>query len=309
MGALTLVACSQKEDAPLVTQAAAKVGTEEISVHQINQFLGRSHTVNASAQELKVMSTEVLEKLIDQELAVQQATELNLHRAVDVVAQLEASRRQILARSYLKQMTASLPKPTQEETQQYYQDHPALFAQRRIFNVQEITLPPTPGVAEQLQAFATAGKPAESIAQWLTDKEIKFSGSSATRVAEQIPLDMLPQVHALKDGQALVQETASGISFLRVVTSQLSPIPEADALPRIGQFLSNQRSGEAVSNDLKRLRANTKVTYMGAFAQTASASAATGVVAPSIAGLATPSRPTPQEQSKSAIEAGIAGLK
>jgi phosphate transport system substrate-binding protein len=45
-----------------------------------------------------------------------------------------------------------------------------------------------------------AAKPMEEIANWLKGKDIKFNGGSATRPAEQIPLDLLPKVHALKDG-------------------------------------------------------------------------------------------------------------
>ena len=41
--ALTLAACGQHSDKTVATQVAAKVGSEEISVHQINQVLaGRS---------------------------------------------------------------------------------------------------------------------------------------------------------------------------------------------------------------------------------------------------------------------------
>lgn len=317
--ALSLSACGAKEEKKAATQVAAKVGSEEISVHQINQILSRTNSAGATPEAVKSMSRDVLEKLIDQQLAVDQATEAKLHRSPDVVTQIEAARREILARAYLQQLTSGLGKPTTEESKKYFVEHPQLFSQRRIFNVQEIVVPSTPAVLEQLRGFAAAGKPIEEVAAWLKGKDIKFNGGSATRAAEQIPLEVLPKVHALKDGQSTVLESAQNLTFLRVASSQSAPVAEAAALPRIEQFLTNQRANEAVTNNIKQLRASTTITYMGEFDKpvaSAAAPAAVPAATPAPASTATPSATaTPaaagnaDDKTKSVIEKGVAGLK
>lgn len=302
---LSLSACGNKDDKKVATQVAAKVGSEEISVHQINQVLKRANTGNVTPQALQNMGREVLEKLIDQQLAVEQATENKLHRSPDVVSQIEAARRDILARAYIQQVTSALPKPTAEETKKYFTEHPQLFGERRIFNVQEIVLAPGSGTTEQLRGLASAGKSMEDVAAWLKEKNIPFNGGSATRAAEQIPLEILPKVSALKDGQATVLESPQGITVLRLASSQASPVNEAAALPRIEQFLTNQRAGETVAANLKQLRVNAKISYMGDFAKPegAATQASPPVAAP------TPPTATPDDKTKSTIEKGIAGLK
>ena len=65
-----LAACGQKDASNAVSQVAAKVGSEEISVHQINLVLSRGNTRGASPAEMHAMGRSVLEKLIDQQLAV-----------------------------------------------------------------------------------------------------------------------------------------------------------------------------------------------------------------------------------------------
>ncbi|MFZ4481993.1 MAG: EpsD family peptidyl-prolyl cis-trans isomerase [Rhodoferax sp.] len=298
-----LTACGNKDDKKAATQVAAKVGSEEISVHQINQVLSRTNTASASPQAAQAMAREVLEKLIDQQLAVEQATEDKLHRSPEVVAQIEASKRDILARAYMQKIAGTVPKPSTAEVKKYYTEHPQLFSERRIFNVQEIVVASAPGLAEQMRSFAASGKPIVEVANWLKSKDIKFDGGSATRAAEQIPLERLPQIHALKDGQSMVMESPQSITLLRIASSQSSPVAEAAALPRIEQFLTNQRASEAVAANIKQLRSAAKISYMGEFAKTDAGATPAPAVMPASA--ASPAA----TDNKSAIEKGVAGLK
>lgn len=315
---LTLTACGEKEDKKVATQVAAKVGKEEISVHQINQVLSRTNAGNASPAAVDKLRRDVLEKLIDQQLAVDQAIETKINRSPEVVAMLESARREVLARAYVQQITAALPKPSPEDIKKYYTDHPALFSERRIFSLQEVQLPASAGdaTAEAVRAMLAAGKPLEEVGAFLKGRDIKFGGGSATRAAEQIPLEVLPKVHALKDGQSAVLPAPQGFNVVRVVASQSQPVAEAAALPRIEQFLSNQRAAEAVSKAIKDLRAKSTITYMGDFAggpgaaaPAAPAAATAPAAAPAAADTAAAPAAPDAAKTQSVIEKGVAKLK
>ena len=286
--AVALAGCGNKDDAKLATEVAAKVGAEEISVQQINQVLSRANSANATPAAMQALRREVLEKLIDQQLAVGQALENKLHRAPEVAAQIESARREVLARAYIQQVAAALPKPTAEETRKYFNDHPQLFSERRVYSLQEIVVSAAAGanVAEQLRAQVAAGKSMEDIAAFLKGRDVRFAGGAATRAAEQIPLELLGKLHALKDGQTTVIDGAQGYTVLRVVSSQSVPVQEASALPRIEQFLLNQRGAEAVSKNIKELRAKATISYVGDFAQSkrSAGNTAAGQSAPSAIG-------------------------
>lgn len=265
-----LSACGRQEpDAP-ATEVAAKVGTSTISVNQINQVLGSAATPNASKDALQAAREKVLERLIDQQLAADQATKLNLHTSPDVVTQLETARQDVLARAYTGQLTAALPAPSPQEVSQYYQDNPALFAERRVFNLQEIRVPKATEVIGDLQKLAEQGRSMDDVAGFLRSRQVQFGGGTATRTAEQIPLELLPRVHALKDGQSTVIQAGDSVTFLRVASSQVMPVIEAVAAPDIAKHLSNQRAAAAVGADFKRLREATTVTYLGDFDRAAS---------------------------------------
>jgi EpsD family peptidyl-prolyl cis-trans isomerase len=301
--AMGLAACGKSEEKKVATQVVARVGGEEISVHQINQVLNTTNTNGASPEAVKGMSREVLEKLIDQQLAIGQSTEKKLDRSPEVMAQLEAAKRDILSRAYVQQLVAGLPKPSAEDVKAYYSGHPQLFAERRIFNVQELIAPAQADVAEQLGAMSKAGKSMDDIVAWLKSHDVKFNGSSATRAAEQIPMDLLNKLQPLKDGQSLMAQTPQAITLIRIVSSKAVPVDEAAAFPRIEQFLNNQRSNEAIAANMKALRQQTKIEYMGEFAQSATKAAS----APAVQASAPAAKA--EDKAKAELEKGIAGLK
>lgn len=299
VSAITLSGCGKKADATTATQVAAKVGSEEISIHQINQLLGRVNAADTSPEAVQAMSRQILENLIDQQLAVDQATEVKLHRSPEVVAQIESAKRDILARAYLQQLTGNLPKPALEDQKKYYAANPALFAQRRVFNLQEVVAKPGAEATALLKTMGDAGRPVEEIAAALKAKNIPFSGGNVTRSSDQLPLEILPTVNALKDGQNFSYTTAQSANLIHVVSSQAAPVSEEQALPRIEKFLANKQASEAIASNFKALREKTKITYLGDFAQGSSASPTpTPTAAPADA--AAPQTP---------VEKGVSGLK
>ncbi|WP_255511891.1 EpsD family peptidyl-prolyl cis-trans isomerase [Mitsuaria sp. TWR114] len=141
LAAILLTACGGGSGAK-ASQTAAKVNKEEITVHQINFVLQRQP--NIKPEQVDAASRQILERLIDQELAVQKAQDLKLDRDPRVVQQIETAKREIIARAYADHLGETVTKPTDQEIKQYYNDKPALFAERRIYNLQEINIEAKP---------------------------------------------------------------------------------------------------------------------------------------------------------------------
>jgi EpsD family peptidyl-prolyl cis-trans isomerase len=298
--ALALGGCGSKDTEKPASQIAAKVNSGEISVHQINYILSRAGANAGTPESAPKIRRQILDRLIDQELAVEQAIAKKLDRSPDILMAVENARREILARAYIEQVTAEMAKPTVDEAKQYYVDHPQLFAERRIYNIQEIVVPLTAGVDAELREMLDAGKSMENIADWLKGKGIKFGGGSATRSAEQIPLELLPKIHPLKVGDGLIIKGPQSITVMRLAASQSVPIPEAAALPRIQQFLGNQRAAEAAKQELKGLKEKAKITYMSGFSDT-DGNVASQSGAPAASAV--------KSDVDIGIEKGVAGLK
>src|SRR5262249_40178575 len=137
VAAALLAGCGGKKDRP-ATQTAARVNKEEITVHQINYVLSQQRGL--PPEQAASAAKQVLDTLIDQELALQKASEQKVDRDPRVAQQIEAARREIIARAYMEKIGSGAPRPTPEEIHKYYEQHPALFKERRVYTLQEITI-------------------------------------------------------------------------------------------------------------------------------------------------------------------------
>lgn len=273
--ALALSAGCGRKDEPkkATTQVAAKVDSYEITVHQVNDVLAR--TPNLAPEVAERAKREILDKLIDQQLAGLQAVKKELDRSPRVMQAMQAARSEILARAYLEQVTGALPKPSPEETKKYYAEHPELFAQRRVFSLEEIAVAAKGDVGVALRQRVAKARTMQEIAEWLQAQGISFTPNRGVRAAEQLPLEMLPKVQMMKDGEMQVFEAGEGrLQVVRVAASKSEPVDEASATPRIQQFLFNRLASEAIANELKQLKAQAKIEYVGEFAGGAAAAEA-----------------------------------
>lgn len=252
--------CSKKD--PSATQVIAKVDGEEISVHQMNGILAK---VAITQESLPNAKREILDQLIEQQIAINEATSKKLDRTPEVVMAIENARREILARSVLDQVASLQPKPTDEEAKKYFSEHPELFAQRRLFNLQEISLGKMTQNLAEISGKVSTAKTMEELTGWLKDQRIDFTANGGTRAAEQIPLEILPRLQQFKDGQMALIEGRDAVFIMRVVASRSAPVEEAQSLPKIKLFLYNQRGADAIKREKLALREKAKVEYFGEF--------------------------------------------
>ena len=257
--------CNNKPDAKVATQVAAKVNGDEITVHQINQVLASSPSGRLEPETITSRRNEILNTLIDQQLAKQQAMARKLDRSPTVMETMEAARNQILARAYLEQIAKSQPDPTSEEVKKYYDENPELFAQRRVFSLEEIVVEAQEELATPLRHQVQKVHSMKEIAAWLTARGAKFNANRGVRAAEQIPLEILPKLQEMKDGEIQILEAPPRLHILRLVASQAMPVDEATANASIQRFLRNQRSNEAIAQEMKQLKDRAKIDYVGEF--------------------------------------------
>lgn len=298
LSAVTLVACGDKDDAPIASQTAVKVNKDEITVHQINFVLQQQR--NLRPEQAEAASKQILERLIDQQLALQKADDLKLDRDPRVVQQLEASRRDILARAYLEKVGEAAARPTPQEIQAYYDEQPALFKERRIYSLQEISIEAKPEQIPELRERLGAAKNVNEFIDFLKAQDFRFSGNQAVRAAEQLPLRSLEAFARMRDGQAALVPSPTGVQVVVLAGSRSQPVSLDQARPAIEQFILNERRRKLVEEDVKAMRTAATVEYVGKYAEAAaSAPAAADAGAAGATGATGGATPSPAAQAAS----------
>lgn len=259
--ALVLSACGHGGDTGS-TQVAVRVDGTELSVHQVNTALA---ALPANAPDLDQRKRDIVNSLVDQQLAANQAIAQKMERSPGVVIGLEEARRLVLAQTYLQSYSAKLPKPTSAEIETYLNAHPELFAQRRAYELLELkAVAGDTALTEQLRTQYKSVSSLADLAAQLTRDGRPFELRLRQVTADNLPLEMAGKLATLPVNTLTdYDDPVLGFELVQIKDFKVVPILAEDARPLIGKFLSNQRMQLSLKEQMTRLRGTSKIEYFG----------------------------------------------
>jgi EpsD family peptidyl-prolyl cis-trans isomerase len=262
-GALVLTGCSQQEEAE-PGPAAATVNGITIPVAQIEADMAKLGQVPAG--QSAEMGNRILKNVVDQELLAQQAIMSKLDALPDVQMKIAAARRQILAEAKIDVLTQNAVQPGETEIKTYFDAHPELFSQRRIYKVQELIVTTTPEKIGEVAAMASQAKSPQAFAASVQAKGLPVSAREAIRAAEDLPSELVVKLSQLKNGQSMTQTQGGKFTLIILVASESRPVDLSQASPMIERYLLNADKREKVEVELSKLRGQTKIEYFSPYA-------------------------------------------
>jgi len=228
------------------------------------------------------------------------------------MALLEANRRSILARTYVeKAAVAGTSAPTGEEVRKYFDAKPFLFSQRKVYALQEFTVPATPDQSKALIEKLKGVRTPNEYADVMKAAGVKFSTNQVTQPAEGLPMPIVEPLSKVGTGESLFMTARDGFKALLVLATKDQPVTFEQSKPSIEQFLTVERRREFAQKALKDMRAAAKIEYIGKFAEKPASGAAAASAASAVESVA-PSAPA--EGASAALDAGtlnkgLSGLK
>jgi EpsD family peptidyl-prolyl cis-trans isomerase len=271
MAALLVAGCGASAPAA-DSQVAVRINKGEVTVHQVQAVLKRQPRL--LAEQPAAASAKVLDVLVEQELAAQAATDKGLEREPDVVQALQLARREVLARAYQEQLAANVSGPSSDEVDRYYDAHPAVFAQRRLYMLQEFAVEATAEQASSLAALAKRAKSADEVGSLLREAGLKQRTRRFVQAAEDVPAVVLEPLSKLEKGQSLAMTQGAVPRIFTLLDVQSAPIERRQAADVIAGYLVSERKRQLVAPAMKALRDAAEIKYQGAFANAATAAAA-----------------------------------
>ncbi len=260
--------CGDKQDEASAkagpAEVAARVNGTALTVDQVNQALQR--IPNLDEGQRKAASLQMVRTLVDQEVIVQKAVADKLDQDPAVAAALEAARHKVLADAYMSRKLGEPAEPTEAEVAEYFEAHPELFAQRKIYRLQELSIQAPQDKHEAIRARLDAAKSVNDFAAWLKAENYPVKAAQGIKAAEQLPLEMLPKLAQVPAGKAMVLNVPEGLLVIIVAGAQSQPVTLEQAKPAIARALQVQARQKAAKAELDALKAAAKIEYLGEFA-------------------------------------------
>jgi EpsD family peptidyl-prolyl cis-trans isomerase len=254
--------CGNRGDAG-VSQVAARVNGDEIYVSQLDPD---ARAVMPPSGETAKAAAQLLQRLIDQQLLMQKAIETKLDNDPQIAKAIDNSIKQILAKAYIEKVMAAATTGTPDEINAFYTANPALFERRRIYRFFELGVIAAPDKLEAVRKQAEGAKNLNQIADWLKTRDIAFSRiADSTKPSEQLPMDLLPRLSGMQDGQIAFILRSDRAAILQLAQSQHASLDLQQATPLIEKFLLNKKRLQLAEAEVKKLRDKAKIDYAGNF--------------------------------------------
>lgn len=277
---LLLAACGKDLDAAAAGgQVAATVNGKSIVFRQIADPTHAGDT-GQPPEPPSQEAIETLDRLIDQELLAQRAQEMNLDKDPTVMLEMEAVRHHILAQAYINR-GMRVVEATPEEISRYYQDHPGLFEQRRIYYFQELITHVGREHLEVFRRLASSGK-LEDIAGWLSENGLPFQRVISIKTAEQLPSGLLPRLAMMQNAQVTIFEANDTLNIVQLMLAQPAPLSLSEATPAIEKMLLSEKRQAFMRDKASQLREKADIRYLGPFAREPDAASPAAPTAPAV---------------------------
>lgn len=258
IAAFIMVGCDKGGAQKTAGQSLARVNGYELTVHQLNSELASAPQASANDPAHR---REAMDSLINRRLLVAEAERAELDRDPEVMQMIERQKERILAQALLERKAAMLAKPTASEVQAYYQANPALFANRKVYDMRQIVVP-AGAATPALREYVDSGKPIDDVIVWLDKTNVPYSSGSGSRSTADLPQQIVAHLDTIGSGKPFVINDPDRITIASLRLLRDTPVTEETARPQIERYLMNRKMRELAKAEVSRLRTAARIEYL-----------------------------------------------
>jgi EpsD family peptidyl-prolyl cis-trans isomerase len=297
--AVALAGCGKKQEAQAVVgQVVAHVGPDDVTQQEVDNEL-RLARVPVDKRSDAILKA-ALSRVIERKYLAQQAVAMKLDREPTVHLDLARARDQTLASAFMQRDFGSKASGiSNAEISDYIQAHPAQFARRQLFRIEQVNFP----LQQDMKAIAEATKDYKSLDQVeakLKELGINYSRGPGTLDSATLPAELLKPLEARKPDDIFLLRLRQGASFFKVTSVEDKPLAGSEANGFAKRELVTNLARKDSQQSLAAALAAAK--YEGDYARIMTA------VTPA-AGAQAPAAETPTEGEKPLVETPTEGEK
>lgn len=253
-----LSGCGDKSHDSKASQSLVSVNGKEITVHQLNEELARANVQPAQKDQA---SKQILNALVDRQLLEQAALKAKVDRDPNVMQAIERAKSQIIAQAYLQGKVANVGKPEKAEVEAFYKQNPALFAERKLVEMEQLLID-SRHINDEFKSALGNFKTLQEVAVWLDAKGIQYDRGEVARSVAELPPQISERLKDARKGQLFVIGMGPRTMLVLMDSVKDSPVSLIDASAQIEQSIINKKRKEAGELEIKRLRDDAKIEYL-----------------------------------------------
>jgi peptidyl-prolyl cis-trans isomerase C len=232
-------------------QVVATVGGREITRRELQAEMAGSTASTPAAQ--KAQQQAALERIIQRVILANAAKDQGLDKEPSFAILSQRANEALLVELLQNKVAASVPAPSSEEVTQFIQTNSNIFAERKLFDIDQIRAPrpSDPKIVKQLEPLKTL----DEIAAFFTQSGMPFQ--RGTNVMDAVGQDpkLLNAILALPPREVFILSAGNEIFINQIRDTHVVPFVGEPAIKYAVSTLKAQHMREAVARRLNRVLA------------------------------------------------------
>lgn len=248
---LALGACGKKDAAAGLEkgQVIATVDGKDITIHELNAELQGIQMPTGEAR--KIIEQNALQQIINRRILSDIARERGLDKTPAYLLQERRADDQILVDMLQRSIASTIPQPTKSEAQKFMDDNPEMFAQRKIFTVDQIQFE-LPADEAKLKAFQPL-KTMEEVQAKLDADHLQYKRAPGQMDALRMPPQLLQQILKLPAGEVFIIPVPGRPILVanKIVETKVVPFTGDQALAAAMQQVQMRKLNDLANKELE----------------------------------------------------------
>lgn len=239
---------------PPTGQVVATIGDREITIRQLQAEMRGSRGATAAVQKAQQQAT--LQFLIQRSILADEAKKEGLDKDPNFILSSERAIDTLLVEQLQAKLAAGVPAPAVEEISHFEGLNPNIFAERKIFDVEQISMarPTDQGLLAKLKPF----KSLDEVASFLTENHIDFRrGLSTIDAVGQSP-KLIAAIVELPPQEVFIISSGNSILINQIRNTRMLPFVGPSADKYASNLLKAQHTQEAVQRQMASILAKAK---------------------------------------------------
>ncbi len=286
---IALSGCGGGKSAISEGQTIARVDGTDITIHELNAEL--KGIPLPQGEQRKKIEQLALQQIVDRKILASIAREQKLDQTPDFILLKQKSEDALLAQLLQQKLAGGVKRPSPTEVSGYISSNPNLFAQHKIYVLDQISFP-MGGNPQKLKELVPL-KTLDQIEQWLIANGLEYRRLPASLDAAQFGPDMVNKIAGLPAGEVFVAPVGQVVTASVITSTRAAPVTGDAANSLATRILQNKSLSDTAGKQLEKdvLARRAKVTYQAGYSAPpkppAQPTAAAPVAAPAAAPAAT----------------------